>query len=176
MKYHAWPRTLHITRLRCLGRRVRWWRCRPKAFLKRTKSRRTRKPRDLSPQVGRLLVAVLNELLLGHHLDALCALLVSGISGTSGILLRIFDLLTWSRSRPQACVACISLLCVPALCSSPSSVLDLWHRSVHAGSLSASRLPSLATYPRLWFLGVRHCLLGHPLVDPIWLPNARHSH
>ena len=32
VKYHAWPRTLHITRLRCLGRRVRWWRCRPRPF------------------------------------------------------------------------------------------------------------------------------------------------
>ena len=133
---------------------MRWWRCRPQAFQRRIKSRRRRKPHNLSPQVGWLLVTVLNELLLGHHLDALCALLVLGLSETSRILRRHFDLLTWSSSRQQACAACISLPCMPTLCSSPY----------------ASGLPSPATYPRLWFLGVRHRLLGLPLVGPIWLP------
>ena len=154
VKSPAWLRTLHITRLWCLGRRVRWWRCRPQAFQRRIKSRRRRKQHHLSPQVGWLLMTALNELLLGHHLDALCALLVSGLSATSGILLRHFGPLTWSSSRQQACAACISLPCMPTLCS----------RSY------ASGLPSPATYPRSWLFGVRHRLLGPPLVGPIWLP------
>ena len=83
---HVWhparPRTMHIARLRCLGRRVRRWSCKTKAPLKRMRSRRKwkkRRPRDLSAQAGRLMLVVLHELLLGRHLDALRAIVTSVI-------------------------------------------------------------------------------------------------
>ena len=42
------------------------------------RKRKQRRPKVLPAQAGRLMLVVLRELLLGRHLDALCAIATSG--------------------------------------------------------------------------------------------------